>query len=63
MGSGKIILKRSWTNKFGRKYPINQILTVDGDLGSSLIKEGVAEKYEGEYPPRSKKKMDLSNIK
>ncbi len=63
MPSNKVILKKSWTNRFKRKYPVGYVLGVDDVLGSELIKSGIAEKYEGEYPPKGKQKIELSNIK
>lgn len=59
MTANLVILKRSWTNRFKKTYPMGRILSVDNTLGSELIKEGVAEKYKGEYPPKSKTKTEF----
>lgn len=42
----KVILKKSWTNKFGRKYPIGQFMRVDKELGQYLKENGYAEDTE-----------------
>jgi hypothetical protein len=59
----RVKLIKKWKNLYGTKeYPINTILQVTPDLGSDLIRERVAIKYEGEYPPKSKTKMNLSQL-
>lgn len=59
----KLILKKRWTNVFGRVYPIGQILQCDKDLSSQLISDGYADEYTGPYPPNGKVKTDLFNPK
>jgi hypothetical protein len=59
----KVILNKSWTNKFGKKYPIGTIIPCDKDLSARLINEGYGEKYEGKYPPKAKVKTDFFNKK
>jgi hypothetical protein len=59
IASDAVILKKSWTNKFNRTYPIGTILKVDNMLGSDLIKSKVAEKYSEEYPPKGKTKTEF----
>jgi hypothetical protein len=46
----------------GKEYPVNTILTLIKSTSLDLVKRGVAEKYEGEYPPRSKTKMNLEQL-
>jgi len=41
-----LTLIKSWTNKFGRKYPIGQILRVDKELGTYLLDKKYAKDYE-----------------
>lgn len=59
----KVIFIRSYKTKRGKVYPVNHIQTVDEFHGSKLISEGYAVKYEGEYPPKQKFKMDLKQLK
>lgn len=40
-----IILTKSWTNRFGRKYPIGQKIPCDNELGSFLLKNGYGEEF------------------
>lgn len=42
----KLILIRSWTNKFGRKYPIGQRMRTDNELGQFLLDKKYAKDYE-----------------
>jgi hypothetical protein len=42
----KLTLIKSWTNKFGRKYPIGQTMRVDKELGAYLIEKKYAKDYE-----------------
>lgn len=42
----KVILIRSWTNVFGRKYPMGQLMNVDKTLGERLIKQCYAKEYD-----------------
>jgi len=55
----KVVLSKSWVNRFGRKYPIGQIILCDKDLEWELKMGGYAEGYEGEYPPKKKVKTNL----
>lgn len=57
--SYKIILKKKWTNRLGRVYPIGSIIQGDKELAKKLIESKTGDKYEGEYPPRGKVKTDL----
>jgi hypothetical protein len=43
----KVILTKSWTNAFGRKYPIGQKILCDKELGEFLIKKKYGKEYEG----------------
>lgn len=58
----KVIFIRSYRTKRGKIYPVNHVQTVDEFQGSMLISEGYAKKYEGEYPPKKKVKMDLKQL-
>ena len=46
----KLILIRSWTNKFGRKYPIGQFIRTDNELGQFLLDKKFAQQstYNGQ---------------
>jgi hypothetical protein len=43
----KVILIKSWTNVFGRKYPIGQTIQCDRELEEVLIRDGYAKDFEG----------------
>ena len=42
----KVILGRSWTNTFGRKYPIGQTILCDKELEAELKERGYAKDFE-----------------
>jgi len=54
----RIRLLRKHENGFG-KYYIGHILNLTNSYAFKLIKEGIAERYTGEYPPKSKMKTDF----
>lgn len=62
MTAHKVILKKRWTNQFGKSYPVGSIILCDGELGSLLIREKYGEKYEGIYPPPEKQSFELKNL-
>ena len=46
-----------------KAWPVNQIVQGTSQWISELIHQGVAEKYNGEYPPKNNKvKMDLKKL-
>lgn len=47
-------LSKSWTNVFGKKYPIGTPLQVHKDLGRKLIEDGYGEEYDGSRQVKSK---------
>lgn len=55
----KLILLKSWRNKFGKVYPVGQILQCDKELSRELITGKVAEQYSGKYPPEGKVKTNF----
>lgn len=59
----RVILKKSWTNFFNRKYPVGTILQVGKELQKELKEKGYAEDYKGSYPPNGKIKIELANLK
>jgi hypothetical protein len=59
----RVILLKSWTTEFGKKHPIGTVLQMIPTAASELIMDGIAKKYEGEYPPKNKIKVDLKTIK
>lgn len=50
----KVILTKSWTNAFGRKYPIGQKILCDKVLGEFLLKKKLAKEHEGETSDKVK---------
>ena len=56
-----VVLKKSWTNKFGRKYPIGQKISCDRQLGGFLIDNGYGDDFEGKV--LSKKKVKTKFFK
>lgn len=58
----RVILTRKWKNMFGREYPVGTILQVTPQLGSDLIRLKTANKYTGDYPPKTKQKIELSQL-
>jgi len=59
----RVELKKSWTNTFGKKYPVGTILQVGKELRKELKERGFADDYSGKYPPEGKKKIELANLK
>jgi hypothetical protein len=58
----RILLKKSWTNIQGRVYPVGTILQLIPTKASELIADKIGEKYDGDYPPKNKIKMDLKHL-
>jgi hypothetical protein len=58
----RVVLKKSWKNKFEKVYPVGTILQVDKELFTELIDEGYGDDYKGEYPPKKKLKIKMSNL-
>jgi hypothetical protein len=54
----KIILIKSWESS-GEKYPIGYTLELFDPKAKELIMDGVAERYDGERPPKEKVKSNL----
>jgi hypothetical protein len=54
----KIILIKSWEHD-GVKYPIGYTLEVFDPKAKEMIMDGIAERYEGERPPKEKMKSNL----
>jgi len=55
----KVVLKKSWINRFGRKYPVGQVILCDAELESELKYGGYAEDFDGPYPPKKKVKTEF----
>jgi len=45
------------------KWAVNTKLVTTLEYGNELIQAGKAEEYKGEFPPRKKHKMNLSQLK
>ncbi len=58
----KILLKKKWTNSQGKEYAVGTILQVIPSLGSQLIADKFGDFYEGDYPPKDKLKIELSQL-
>lgn len=54
-----VILKKSWTHKLGRKYPIGQKIQCDKELGTYLIENGYADDFEGKVLSKKKVKTNF----
>lgn len=52
----RVTLTKSWTNKFGRVYPIGQIITATKELCQELVSSGNAITYGGPIPPVEQKR-------
>ena len=58
----RIKLLKSWTNEFGREYKAGTILQLIPTKASDLIRAKIGEKYDGDYPPKEKVKVDLKQL-
>lgn len=58
-----VILERSWTNKFGRKYPIGQKIPCDRQLGTYLVENGYGNDIDGKVLSRMKMKGKVKSKK
>lgn len=58
-----VILERSWTNKFGRKYPIGQKIACDRQLGTYLVENGYGKDTDGKVLSRMKIKGKVKSKK
>ncbi len=58
----RVRLLKSWANVRGRVYPVGTILQVTSYLASELLADKTAENYSGDYPPKSKMKMNLKQL-
>jgi hypothetical protein len=54
-----VILKKSWTHKSGKKYPIGQRIPCDRELGHFLIDKGYGDDFEGKVLSKKKVKTDF----
>lgn len=57
------LLKRYKHQNKLKTWPIGQVIQGTGQFISELIHEGIAESYSGEYPPKSKMKLNLKRLK
>lgn len=58
----RILLKKKWANFQGKEYAVGTILQLTKDLASQLIADKIGEFYEGDYPPKKKIKIELSQL-
>lgn len=47
----------------GKRMRFGTVMTVTIEKGKYMIAHGTATEYKGEYPPRKKHKMNLSQLK
>lgn len=59
----RVRLLKSWKSANNKTYPVGTILQLLNSLSMELIADKVAEVYNGEYPPREKQKIKLSQLK
>jgi hypothetical protein len=60
----RIKLLKSWKHPYKSKpYGVGTVLQVDNELKAELIKSKQAVEYSGEYPPKSKDKINLKQLK
>jgi hypothetical protein len=53
----RVRLLKSWTNAQGRKYGIGWVISTTE--GKKMIEKGIAEEYNGEYPPKRKMRTNF----
>ena len=59
----RIILLKSWQHPYKSKpYAVGSILQCAPYLAMELLADKIGKLYEGEYPPKEKLKMDLSQL-
>jgi len=60
----RIILSKSWQHPYRtEKYPVGTILQPDNALRNFLLENKIAREYNGDYPPKSKTKIQLKQLK
>lgn len=52
----RLLKKWDWVH---RTFHIGTVLEVVDSYANKMINDGIAEKYTGEYPPKTKMKTDL----
>lgn len=50
----KIRLLKKW-----REWPVGRVIDVYDPKAKEMIRDNIAEKYDGEYPPQKKMKTDF----
>lgn len=50
----RIRLLKKW-----RKWPIGRVIEIFDTTAKEMIRDNIAEKYDGEYPPKTKMKTDF----
>lgn len=58
----RVLLKKKWVNAFGKSYPMGTILQTNSQLGNELVRLKFGDKYDGDYPPKEKVKMNLKTL-
>ena len=58
----RVILKKKYTNWQGKEYAVGTILQLIPSLASQLIADRIGEYYDGDYPPKKKIKIELSQL-
>lgn len=54
----RVQLIRRW-----REWPVGRVIEVFDTKAKELLEEGIAVRYEGDYPPSKKLKTELFNPK
>lgn len=50
----KIRLLKKW-----REWPVGRVIEIFDTTAKEMIRDNIAEKYDGEYPPKGKMKTDF----
>jgi len=60
----RIILLKSWKHPYKKTpEPVGSILQCSHSLAGELLADKIGRLYDGEYPPKQKQKMNLSQLK
>lgn len=58
----RVILKKaSWILK--RKMPVGTVMVITNEKANELFQNGEAEEYKGQFPPKKKHRLNLSQLK
>jgi DNA topoisomerase IA len=58
----RVILKKSVVI-LGRRQPVATVMVVTREKAMKLFHNGEAEEYKGQFPPKKKHRLNLSQLK